>query len=70
MSDQAPGIPGIDELRKRLYGTFVSAVRVATPGQVAEARRAVEAVRAEDPTLVERMEQFWRSGEDPARVSA
>ncbi|MFF0250658.1 hypothetical protein [Streptosporangium sandarakinum] len=70
MSDQVPGTPGLDALRERLYGTFVSPVRVATPGQVADARRAVEEIRASDPRLIARMEEFWHSGEDPARASA
>ncbi|MDP9868372.1 MULTISPECIES: hypothetical protein [Streptosporangium] len=71
MSDQAQSrTPGPDELRARLYGTFVSAVRIATPGQIAEAGRAVEEIRRHDPSLVSRMEQFWHGDEDPARASA
>ncbi|WP_433235811.1 hypothetical protein ACQPYK_25980 [Streptosporangium sp. CA-135522] len=71
MSDQAQArVPGLDELKARLYGTFVSPVRIATPGQVAEAGRVVEDVRRQDASLVARMERFWRGDEDPARVSA
>ncbi|MFI6883696.1 hypothetical protein [Streptosporangium canum] len=61
---------GLEDLKTRLHGTFVAAVRLATPSQVAAATRKVEETRRQDPTLVESMEQFWRSGEDPARASA